>query len=192
MRREPDNMLGIAAVCLVFASAGLATITNSVAATGSPADDTRSLSPDERRAIFAAAGFRPSIGGSFWIWTDPSDPEFQCDASTVKVVELRDRNGDGRKDALVAANGPCYDDQGPDHILVAATESGWQPVAFDLGRKPRFYPRAGFEWPDIERNDTDAAGCQPFVRWNGTAYVSAGTSLKGQICALNPDPATGN
>lgn len=175
-------MRRIAAACLVVAPAGLAMTWPAAAMAGPRAGDARSLSGEDRDAILAAAGFRLTPGRAFWIWNDPDDPENECDASMVEIVELRDRNGDGRADALIAANGPCYEDQGPDHMLVAATVAGWRLVARDLGRQPRFYPRAGIEWPDIERDDGDATGCQPFVRWDGVRYSPGGTSNKGRIC----------
>lgn len=147
-------------------------------------EDGPRVSREEGEAIIEAAGFRRSLGGAFWIWRDPSDPENECDAATVDIVELRDWNGDGRVDALIAANGPCYDDQGHNHLLVAATGSGWRLIAADLGRNPRFYPRAGIEWPDVEHGDGDAGGCQPFDRWNGIEYVPGGTAGEGQVCEL--------
>ncbi|NIJ36668.1 hypothetical protein FHR22_001317 [Sphingopyxis panaciterrae] len=151
-----------------------------------PLNNEPVVSRQERDAIVEAAGFRPSLGGAFWIWRDPSDPESECDAAAVDIVELRDRNDDGRADALIAADGPCYDNQGPGHLLVAATGSGWRLIAADLGREPRFYPRTGIEWPDIEHGDADIRGCRAFDRWDGVAYAAGGTSREGHVCELRP------
>ncbi|HTU12568.1 MAG TPA: hypothetical protein VMG08_16885 [Allosphingosinicella sp.] len=141
--------------------------------------------PSEEAAIMAAAGF--TRRGEEW--RNPG-----CSDASGEVAEMRDLNGDGRREALVQTDGDqCYGhNQRQLLIFTQAGTGGWRQLAEFQHRflGYEFRPRPGLAWPDVEVFDAMLAsgdeplGCVPFYRWNGRDYVDGGTSNNGRICTL--------
>lgn len=141
--------------------------------------DPKRLSPADRSAIMRAAGY--TLRGKSWL---------TCEGmATGEIEELRDLNGDSKPEAIVKSGGTaCYGNTGAAFQIVTSGSAGWRLMVEETGI-PSFHPRAGLAWPDIEIGGPGIS-CFRFLRWNGQAYVSAGTSLDGQICTLSPAFAT--
>jgi hypothetical protein len=109
------------------------------------------------------------------------------------IEEIRDLDGDGRPEAIVTSSGTaCYGMTGAafqiatlDSPGTAGTVAGTWRLLVQATGIPMFYPRPGIAWPDIEIGGPGVR-CFPFLRWNGQAYVGAGTSLQGKICTRDP------
>jgi hypothetical protein len=159
---------------------------NEAAAAGGNAAQP-AASPAEEQAVMTAAGFRRS--GDEW-----RDPD--CSNAYGDLAEMRDLNGDGRREAVIRADGDqCYGHN--NHVVLIYTQEGarWRQIA-DLQHRfigYTFRPRQGLAWPDVEIFDgmlasgDEPLGCVPFYRHNGREYVHAGTSDNGRICELEAE-----
>lgn len=137
--------------------------------------DPKRLSPAERSAIMRAAGY--TLRGKSWLTCDGLAPG--------EIEELRDLNGDSKPEAIVKSGGTaCYGNTGAAFQIVTSGAAGWRLMVEETGI-PSFHPRPGLAWPDVEIGGPGIS-CFRFLRWNGQAYVSAGTSLEGRICTLSP------
>ena len=118
------------------------------------------LPPAEQASIMKAAGFKRV--GKAWkgcegSWSVEKDG-----------VEIKDLNGDGRPEAVIAASGyECYGNAGQGFTVLRAVPGGWKTIAGETGIRPSSKSAA----PRATRTSRSAAGtCFPVERWNGKSY----------------------
>ena len=141
-------------------------LTLSIAA--APPLAAQELSPDERAAVFAAAGFVAS-----------GDRYVRCDDTVTAsampgMIELADLNGDGRPEAWVRESSTlCYGDTAEAFVLLTQDASGaWVKLIDAIGiGLPLETQHNG--WPDIEVGGP-GPGPFPVYRFDGTSYVREG------------------
>ncbi|MCB2052438.1 MAG: hypothetical protein KDE63_13520 [Novosphingobium sp.] len=135
--------------------------------------DLKKLTPTDRTAIMRAAGY--VLRGKQWL---------TCEGMAGgEVEEIRDLNGDGQPEALVVSGGSaCYGNTGQGFQLVTRDASGWRLLMEEVGIAS-FYSRPGITWPDIEIGGPGSS-CFRFLRWNGTKYITGGSSIGGKICEV--------
>ncbi|MFN4114059.1 MAG: hypothetical protein ACK4GD_08970 [Sphingomonadaceae bacterium] len=133
------------------------------------------VSPTDRTAIMRSAGFSQRRGK----WTACEGEE------TGDIAALQDLNGDGQPEALVMSYGTaCRGFTGSGFALLTRAGGIWEVVAESTGI-PSLYRNDASGWPDIEIGGP-GTDCFPLLRWDGTRYMRAGTSLSGNICTLEP------
>lgn len=127
-------------------------------------------------------------------WADP-----ECGESHVELDQLTDLNGDGRREAVIRADGDqCYGFNQRQATIYEKVSGKWREVVSYQAEfmVDSWHERSGIAWPDIEyfpgmsgeqRPDGSIgpAACVPFLRWNGKDYVDGGTSRDGRICQLD-------
>ncbi|WP_143738172.1 hypothetical protein [Erythrobacter donghaensis] len=129
----------------------------------------------DRAAIMRAAGFTLRKGK----WATCEGEE------TGEIVAFEDIDGDGTKEALIASFGTaCHGFGGSGYTLLTRINGAWSILIQGSGM-PSFYRRGDGGWPDIEIGGP-GSNCFPLLRWDGTKYVRAGTSLEGRVCTLDP------
>jgi len=158
------------------AAANMAASAQAAAPAAVPADPAR-LSATERAAIMQAAGYR--LSGTEW--RQSCDGPAQAYAG--EITRLADMNGDGRPEAVVeGGNSDCFGATGSGFAFLTSTPAGWRELYRGSGL-PDLHPRPGIAFPDIEIGGPGAS-CFRFLRWNGSGYVTGGTSEGGRICDL--------
>jgi hypothetical protein len=121
------------------------------------------VSPQDRAAIFEAAGFKP-MGAN---WTR-CEEEPRTASYSPGAIELEDLDGDGKPEAWVRESSTfCYGAAGEHFALLRRDATGWHVVLESDGMfLVRDAQHAG--WPDIE---VGGPGFDSVVyRWNGKAY----------------------
>lgn len=142
------------------------------------AQTAEGLSAAERTAIFKAAG-AAQRGGKWIICTDDPAPE------GANIDEVRDLNGDGRREAVVSEGGTfCYGFTGTGFQLLSKQADGsWRRITGDIGM-PEFLKTKGVGgWPDISIGGPGF--CFPVQRWNGKEYVVNRHEYEGKACKMN-------
>lgn len=125
----------------------------------------------ERGAIFKAAGFAPR-GGRY----------LMCDGRTPLGLEVRDINGDGRRDALVIDGGlECYGHTEAGFVLLTYSPQGRWTVLHQTPGVANFLRTRANGWPDLEVGGPGF--CFPVLRWTGRAYVEHRTEYQGRPCS---------
>ena len=129
----------------------------------------------ETDAIFSAAG--GTRRGKAWTLCR-EDPR-----ATMRIDLMRDINGDGRTDVIVAENSArCYGGDAASFVLVAGQTGGkWKRMFASKGVAEVLDQRRGVgNWPDISLGGQGF--CFPVVRWNGRAYVNHRREYLGKPC----------
>lgn len=129
----------------------------------------------DRAAIMRAAGFALRKGK----WTTCEGEE------TGEIVAFEDIDGDGTKEAFIASSGTaCHGFGGSGYTLLTRSNGAWSILIQGSGM-PSFYRRESGSWPDLEIGGP-GSNCFPLLRWDGSKYIRAGTSLQGKVCTLEP------
>lgn len=133
------------------------------------------LSPVERKAAFKAASAVMKQGK----WMLCAD---QPDNQGARIDEVRDLNGDGRPEAMIAENGSfCYGAAGMGYALVSKQADGrWKLMTSGGGMPDILKTRGAGGWPDIRIGGPGF--CFPVERWNGKAYVLQRHEYEGRRC----------
>lgn len=115
----------------------------------------------DRAAAFRAAGFAP-VRGKY----------LACDTSQELQIEVRDLNGDGRRDAVITDYGTqCFGMTGQGYVIVTQDAGGaWRKLFQNQGIPTFQAARGAGGWPDIENGGPGF--CHPILRWNGSDYVT--------------------
>ena len=133
------------------------------------------LSPAERRAAFKAAGAVMQQGK----WMLCAE---QPDNQGARIDEVRDLNGDGRPEAVIAEDGSfCYGAAGTGYALVSKQANGRWTLMTSGGGMPEILKTKGVGgWPDISIGGPGF--CFPVERWNGKAYALHRHQYGGKRC----------
>lgn len=135
------------------------------------------LAPADEAAAFKAAGFK--LKGKQWrACDDPGTSSY----SPGTIQEVRDLNGDGRPEAVIAEGSTfCHGNTGSGYSVVSKQANGsWKLIASGTGM-PNFLATKGVDgWPDIEVGGPGF--CFPVERWNGRAYVLHRHQYEGKPC----------
>ncbi len=129
----------------------------------------------ETDAMFAAAG--GARRGTAWTMCR-KDPR-----ATMRIDLMRDLNGDGRKDVIVADDSArCYGGAGTSFVLLAAQPGGkWKKMLNSVGVAEVLDQRRGVgNWPDISIGGQGL--CFPVLRWNGRTYAPHRREYLGKPC----------
>lgn len=136
------------------------------------------LAPQERSALFKAAGAVPKAG-KWYGCTDDPNPQ----PATIDLY--RDLNGDGKPEAIVSSYGSfCYGMTGQGYALLSRQANGsWRQIDGGSGI-PEFLPTKGTGgWPDMSIGGPGF--CFPVLRWNGRAYALQRHQYEGRPCRPN-------
>lgn len=157
------------AIILAAGTVALLYGTASVAAAGK-------LSAADEAAAFKAAGFK--LKGKRWQACDDPTPGY----SAGVIEDVRDANGDGRPEAVIAEGGSfCYGHTGYGYSLVSKQADGrWKLVSSGTGILQFLDAKGAGGWPDIQIGGPGF--CFPVLRWNGRAYVQHRNEYEGKPC----------
>ena len=124
----------------------------------------------ERAAIFRAAGFTPTAG-----------KYLMCDRRTPLGLEVRDINGDGRRDAIVLDGGlECYGSTEAGFALLTRSAAGKWTKLYNSPGIPNFLKTWANGWPELEVGGPGF--CFPVLRWTGTTFANHRQQYEGKPC----------
>jgi uncharacterized membrane protein len=134
------------------------------------------LAPADEAAAFKAAGFK--LKGKHWRACDDPSPG----ASAGVIEDVRDVNGDGQPEAVIAEGGTyCYGHTGAGYSLVSRQADGrWKLVTSGTGMLEFLKTKGSGGWPDIQIGGPGF--CFPVERWNGREYVLQRHEYEGKAC----------
>jgi len=139
-----------------------------------PAAPPRPLPAAEQAAIFQAAG-AVRRGRNWVICTEDR-------SAAARLDEVRDINGDGRPEAIVAEDGLfCHGNTGTGFVLLSKQANGrWLNLLAETGIPQFLRGRGPGGWPDLSIGGPGF--CFPVLRWNGRAYVQHRREYEGKPC----------